>query len=293
MRQRDGNAREKRRAPRRQCALHPLATDPNQCMDRHTRIVARQPAKPSRADWWGQMAKREHASEAQLEPRIHGNRRIVDEHDDRGDGEQRIAVPVASRDRSNGPGHRHQGGAHGAWCRRHHGKRDQRDDRHERRRHAVAARDARRRDTRQPPEHGKVEPRDRQDVRQTDHAEGPFDRRVPVLRVAKDERDQHASDSVRSIIGNSRDDSITDSPAQFGSHAKPRALEHANASGWFDNADQRSRLDRDRADERTRWPRSHTRKRPRRHRRRSQPSDHTHPIARSHGRRIIRSRRSH
>ena len=194
----DRRARDERSGAGGERARKLVARDPRESRPRPP-VVARKPAEPARTDWPGEMAKREHADEAQLEPGIERVHRTRGEHRHRRDRDDRIAVPVPSPQCAERSDDRHERRPGRARGRSHEDKR--RDGRAtDGKRPQPRARGHERCGTsHDPSEDGEVEARAREDVREPHRAERLLDRSIPILDIAKDERDEHRPHAVRPV----------------------------------------------------------------------------------------------
>ena len=196
------------------------------------------------------MTQRQHAQEAQLEPGMRRHGWIVQDHGDRHDGEDRVAVPVPSHRRARCAEHRHPRRAHGARGWRHDAEGREGDDRDHDGLPACVADDEARRRRGHPGEHGEVEAGDREDVREPDRAEVVLHRAVAALGVAEDKRDHHRAHGV--VLGRS----VRHARDKRGTHAVPHRLaeledrirRRTGRPPAGDRPSERCRLDRQCAD---------------------------------------------
>jgi len=193
--------RDECRESGRQRARRHLPSECDPCGSEIAPAFVGHPREPACADVRREVAQRDHATEAELKAWIVCARRVVDDHRNGGERDDRIAVPLAAERATARADGGHERRTHRARRRRHEPQRGNRRERDRRRTPALIAKHEPRDHRHDPPEHREVEPRDREDVREPNCAERILDRAIALFDIAEDERDEHRSDGVRVVVG--------------------------------------------------------------------------------------------
>ncbi len=253
MHQDDRCARQERRGRGRDGRTGRLSKDADERRRRVSQHVARKPAEPSRPDGSREVTEREHASEAELESGVHGERRLGGQQCQGRRGEDRVAVPVPVGHGASRADKRHHRRSHGARGWRHQDERAERRAADRDRVHAPVAGREPRHGADDPAEDGEVEARDREDVRESDRSERALDGPVSVLAVSEDERHEHGTHDRWRLVGHTREKRFAqpcaDRLADPGEIAREGTFRPWIVGIRLDPTDERRRVDRERRDD--------------------------------------------